>query len=97
MSEPGGGSAVVVIDVPEASRFEARIGDALVGFVEYRLLTARITFIHTEVLPGSEGRGVGSTLARTVLAPTQLPVGVLTAFICVPTFLWLLLRHARRA
>jgi iron complex transport system permease protein len=35
------------------------------------------------------------TLARTVLAPTQLPVGVLTAFIGVPTFLWLLLRHAR--
>ena len=40
---------------------------------------------------------VADTLARTVLAPTQLPVGVLTAFIGVPTFLWLLLRHARRA
>lgn len=40
---------------------------------------------------------VADTLARTLLAPTQLPVGVLTAFIGVPTFLWLLLRHARRA
>ena len=67
MSEPENGSEVVVVDVPEASRYEARVGDALVGFVEYRLLTGRITFIHTEVLPGSEGHGVGSTLARTVL------------------------------
>jgi uncharacterized protein len=67
VSEPEDGSEVVVIDVPEAARYEARIDDALVGFVEYRLLTGRITFIHTEVLPGSEGRGVGGRLARSVL------------------------------
>ncbi|WP_062192957.1 MULTISPECIES: iron ABC transporter permease [Caldimonas] len=38
---------------------------------------------------------LADTLARTVLAPLQLPVGVLTAFIGVPSFLWLLLRHGR--
>lgn len=39
---------------------------------------------------------VADTLARTVLAPRQLPVGVLTALIGVPVFLWLLNRGATR-
>jgi len=67
VTEPDDGSDVVVQDVPEGSRYEARVGDQLVGFVEYRALTGRITFIHTEVLPGSEGKGVGGRIARTVL------------------------------
>jgi iron complex transport system permease protein len=33
--------------------------------------------------------------ARTVIAPAQLPVGVVTALIGVPMFLWMLLRRAR--
>lgn len=32
-------------------------------------------------------------LARTVLAPTEIPVGVVTALLGGPFFLWLLLRH----
>jgi iron complex transport system permease protein len=35
-------------------------------------------------------------LARTALAPQQLPVGVLTALIGVPVFLFLLTRAAPR-
>ena len=35
------------------------------------------------------------TVARTLVAPAQLPVGVLTAFVGVPVFLWLLRRAAR--
>ena len=35
------------------------------------------------------------TIARTVVAPSQLPVGVLTALVGVPLFLWLL-RHSDR-
>lgn len=35
------------------------------------------------------------TAARTVMAPAQLPVGVLTALIGVPVFLFLLARHPR--
>lgn len=38
---------------------------------------------------------VADTAARTVVAPLQLPVGVLTALIGVPVFLWLLSRHPR--
>ncbi|MBS3935342.1 MAG: iron chelate uptake ABC transporter family permease subunit, partial [Sulfuritalea sp.] len=33
---------------------------------------------------------LADTAARTVVAPTQLPVGVLTALIGVPVFLYLL-------
>ena len=34
-------------------------------------------------------------IARTVIAPAQLPVGVITALIGVPVFLWMLLRRRR--
>ena len=38
---------------------------------------------------------IADTLARTLVAPQQLPVGVLTALIGVPVFLFLLTRDAR--
>jgi iron complex transport system permease protein len=34
-------------------------------------------------------------IARTVIAPAQLPVGVITSIIGVPVFLWMLLRRRR--
>jgi iron complex transport system permease protein len=37
---------------------------------------------------------VADTLARSVVAPAQLPVGVLTALAGVPIFLFLLRRSA---
>ena len=39
---------------------------------------------------------IADTLARTLIAPQQLPVGVLTALIGVPVFLYLLARDSRR-
>ena len=38
---------------------------------------------------------LADTAARTVIAPQQLPVGLLTALLGVPTFLALLLGRAR--
>jgi iron complex transport system permease protein len=46
------------------------------------------------VLAGGSLLVIADTLARTVLAPQQLPVGVLTAMIGVPVFLFLLTRGA---
>ena len=43
-------------------------------------------------LAGGAGLTLADLLARTVVAPTQLPVGVITALIGVPLFLWLLAR-----
>ena len=40
---------------------------------------------------------LADTMARTVVAPVQLPVGVVMAFIGVPAFLYLLLRRHGRA
>ena len=47
------------------------------------------------VLLGGGFLVVADTLARTVLAPQQIPVGVVTAFIGVPVFLVLLYRGGR--
>jgi len=45
------------------------------------------------VLAGGALLVIADTLARTVAAPVQLPVGVITALVGVPAFLWLLARH----
>jgi iron complex transport system permease protein len=47
------------------------------------------------VLAGGSLLVIADTLARSVVAPQQLPVGVLTALIGVPVFLFLLTRDAR--
>src|SRR5574343_408405 len=47
------------------------------------------------VLAGGSLRVRADTLARTVIAPQQLPVGVLTAWIGVPVFLFLLSRQPK--
>jgi iron complex transport system permease protein len=39
---------------------------------------------------------LADTLARSVAAPQQLPVGVVTALLGAPTFLWLLRRGVGR-
>jgi iron complex transport system permease protein len=46
------------------------------------------------VLAGGSMLVIADTLARTIVAPLQLPVGVLTALIGVPVFLFLLTRDA---
>ncbi|MEX2016742.1 MAG: iron chelate uptake ABC transporter family permease subunit, partial [Candidatus Hydrogenedentales bacterium] len=44
------------------------------------------------LLFGGAFLAICDTLARTVFAPLELPVGVVTAFLGGPFFLWLLLR-----
>jgi predicted GNAT family acetyltransferase len=58
-----------VTNNPAASRYEARIGDRVLGIVDYELDPAgeAIVLVHTEVLPDAEGSGVGSRLAKTAL------------------------------
>ena len=47
------------------------------------------------VLLGGSLLMLADTLARTIISPMQIPVGVLTAIIGVPVFLWLLHRGAK--
>src|SRR6185369_5563993 len=51
--------------------------------------------IPAAVLAGGALLTIADTAARTVVAPAQLPVGVLTALVGVPLFLWLLRRSVR--
>ncbi len=54
---------------------------------------------HRFVLPASALGGalvllLADTLARTVVAPAELPIGILTALLGAPVFLWIVLRTA---
>jgi predicted GNAT family acetyltransferase len=56
-----------VVDEPSRQRYEARLGNDVVGFTEYRSVRGRRILFHTEVDPSVEGRGVGSRLAAAAL------------------------------
>jgi predicted GNAT family acetyltransferase len=56
-----------VTDAPARQRFEIRDGDRVAGFTEYRRRGNVIAFIHTEVEPEYEGKGVGSRLISAAL------------------------------
>jgi predicted GNAT family acetyltransferase len=54
-----------------AHRFELHEGDTLVAYSEYSVLANGLLFSHTEVLPGFEGRGIGSEIAARALAEVR--------------------------
>jgi hypothetical protein len=56
-----------VVDQPDARRYEARLGEQVIAIAEYRKARDRVIFLHTEVDPTFEGRGVGSRLAAGAL------------------------------
>jgi iron complex transport system permease protein len=69
-----------------------------VGFVAPHLMrflmgNAQRALLPTSVLAGGTLVVLADTLARTAVAPLQLPVGVVTALIGAPLFLWLLTRR----
>lgn len=60
--------ALTITDDPDLRRYEARLGDELAGFVEYRRVAGgRRILLHTEVPPAFGGRGIGAALARHIL------------------------------
>lgn len=70
-----------------------------IGLIVPHMLRLLAGSDHRLLLPASVLLGgclllLADTLARTVLAPVQLPVGVLTAIIGVPVFLYLLRRNS---
>ncbi len=51
----------------EQHRYEAHVGGALAGFVDYQLAAELAVLTHTEVNVSFEGQGIGSRLARAAL------------------------------
>ena len=73
-----------------------------VGIVVPHVLRLAVGPDHRLLLPASALLGAAlliaaDSVARTLLAPAELPIGILTAVIGAPFFLWLLLRRERSA
>jgi len=88
-------SALTAIAVTQAGSV------GFVGLVVPHMMRLIIGSDHRWLTPASVLCGgilllLSDTLARTLIAPQQLPVGVITAFIGVPVFLYLLNRGYRR-
>jgi predicted GNAT family acetyltransferase len=56
-----------VADNPERSRFEIFADGEQAGFAEYHRYGHELAFIHTEIDPRFEGKGLGGVLARAAL------------------------------
>jgi len=74
------------------------MGTAFVGLVVPHLLRLVVGPVHIRLLPLAAVAGAvlltaSDVLARTVAAPIELPIGVLTAAVGAPTFLVLILRR----
>lgn len=65
------------------------IGRMLVG-ASHRYLLPLSFFLGGSLLV------IADSLARTIIAPAELPIGIVTALIGAPVFIWLLLREGRR-
>jgi iron complex transport system permease protein len=73
-----------------------------VGLVVPHLIRLSIGPDHRLLIPASALLGaillvIADTIARTVVAPAEMPVGIITSLIGGPFFLWLLLNNTLRA
>lgn len=62
---------ITVTDNAGERRYELKVGQAVVGVAAYGLGDSVITFTHTKIDPGLEGRGLGSFLAEWVLTDAR--------------------------
>jgi predicted GNAT family acetyltransferase len=60
-------SPVEIVDVPDANRYEARVGGTVAGWVDYKRIRDRLVALHTEVEPAFGGQGIASALVRRVI------------------------------
>lgn len=58
---------VTVVDNPDESRFEVRVGGTLAGFAVYETDPGVVYFVHTEVFEEFAGQGLAGRLAQAAL------------------------------
>lgn len=58
---------IAIRDNPDADRTEIYLDDGLAGYLTYKRRSGLIAFIHTEIDPAFEGKGLGGKLAASVL------------------------------
>jgi iron complex transport system permease protein len=69
-----------------------------IGLVAPHLIRLMVGADHRLVLPGSALLGISliltaDILARTAVAPAELPLGIITSLIGAPFFIWLLIKQ----
>ena len=62
--------SIEVRDVPDDHRYEVTLDGALAGFAIYHRRGGRTFFVHTEIDPAFEGKGLGSALAAAPSTPS---------------------------
>lgn len=87
---------LVVLTVGSAVAVTGTIG--FVGLVVPHLLRLTIGADHRFLLPGSALLGasllIGADIvSRTIVSPAEIPIGIITALIGAPFFIWLLLKR----
>lgn len=90
--------ALVALGVGAAVALSGLIG--FVGLAAPHIFRLFAGADHRAVLPGSALLGAllvlaADLIARTAVAPAELPIGVLTSLLGGPFFVWLLVRHRR--
>lgn len=72
-----------------------------IGLAVPHILRFIIGYDHRLLIPASAISGaifliISDTIARTIIAPSEIPVGVITALIGCPIFIWLLIRNLNK-
>ncbi|HEY2316677.1 MAG TPA: GNAT family N-acetyltransferase [Solirubrobacteraceae bacterium] len=82
---------IAVTDNPEAARYEITADGERAGFVTYRLIPGAIAFLHAEVDPARERRGLGSRLVAGALDDARAR-GLRVRAVC-PFVAWFIENH----
>lgn len=91
-------TAIVTVAAATGASVAVSGGIGFVGIVVPHLLRLTIGPEHRYLLPASALLGaslllVADAISRVVVAPAELPIGIVTAAIGAPFFLWILLRQ----
>src|SRR5690606_39512185 len=95
-------AAIVAVAAGTGAAVAVSGGIGFVGIVVPHLLRLVIGPDHRYLLPASALLGglfllAADMLARTIVAPAELPIGIITALAGAPFFLWVLLRDRARS
>nr|WP_206203157.1 iron ABC transporter permease [Thioalkalivibrio sp. XN8] len=90
--------AVVVVAMATGAAVAVSGGIGFIGIVVPHLLRISVGPDHRYLLLNSALLGasllvLADTISRTIIAPAELPIGILTAVIGGPVFIWILLRN----
>ena len=91
-------TAILIVAASTGAAVAASGGIGFVGIVVPHLLRLTVGPDHRFLLPGSALLGaafllIADAVSRTIVAPAELPIGIVTATVGGPFFLWILLRR----